>query len=359
MSIELQKLVNINIQAHKQTVSVGTRGIVTLLYNSNSYPSLTNDTVYESAADIKSSDNETLKRYLKIFFDLGGDKVILKEYEPGAESEKSIFNVVKSLPNEYILITVLTDALDTVEEIYSLGQFFENAYGINEKLFLGRTNEVPTLKLKNVAMKYCSHETPCHGIEMAMAAYLSRINVYEPNSVQDYMFTREISNYINIEDTVNAYDEVVKFANVNVDLNGVCRNLGGNCTDGSDLVNNFVRIVLHQTLTEKLINLLSEKIKGNSGISKIYSVITSELNKYLISGYISTDKIWTDEDYEVIDISGKKYTIISKNTPLINGYLIKVLPYSSSLYNHSTPPIYIILADSYGIRKIEISGEII
>ena len=48
---------------------------------------------------------------------------------------------------------------------------------------------------------------------------------------------------------------------------------------------------------------------------------------------------------------------------LKNGYIVKILPISSlsstDKSNHSTPPIYIIIADQYGIRKITINGEII
>ena len=55
--------------------------------------------------------------------------------------------------------------------------------------------------------------------------------------------------------------------------------------------------------------------------------------------------------------------LIEKNTPLTLGYRVVVLPYSSlsedDKQNHKCPPIYIFLAESYGIRSITINGEVI
>ena len=53
-------------------------------------------------------------------------------------------------------------------------------------------------------------------------------------------------------------------------------------------------IVLHQTVTDRLLTLLAQKIKGNAGVSAIYTTIAGELNRYVTNGYLSTDKVWTD-----------------------------------------------------------------
>ena len=104
------------------------------------------------------------------------------------------------------------------------------------------------------------------------------------------------------------------------------------------------------------------KLKNNDGVGKIYATICSELANYRTCGYLSTDKTWTDPTMKV-NVNGKTYTIIEEGTPLINGYKVTVLPLASLSQNdiilHKAPPIYIIIADQYGIRSITVNGEII
>ena len=90
--------------------------------------------------------------------------------------------------------------------------------------------------------------------------------------------------------------------------------------------------------------------------------ICSELERYKNAGYLTTDKIWTNEDLK-ISRNGVTYTIVEKGTPLTNGYIVTILPMTAltdeERAERSAPPIYVILADQYGIRKMTISGEII
>ena len=215
----------------------------------------------------------------------------------------------------------------------------------------------PILSLTIQPVKY----SDILGAEMTIAAYLTKIDVYKENSVRDYMFTQETITAENISDSDY---ELTTANNLNVDVNlaDAVRNLGGNCKNGSDLTNTFVKIVLHQTLTEKLVSLLTTKLKNEDGISKIYATIVQELENYRTCGYLTTDKIWTDEDY-TITYNSTSYTIIEKGTALTTGYFVKVLPMSSltdaDKIARKTPPIYVIIADQYGIRKITISGEVI
>ena len=196
---------------------------------------------------------------------------------------------------------------------------------------------------------------------MTIAAYLSQIDVYGIDTIYDYAFTQES---ITAEDLTDTEYGTLNSNNVNVDiaLANATRNCGGNCTDGADIVNNFVRIILHQTLTDRLLNLLTTKLKNSTGVSKIYTVMTDELEKYKMSGYLTIDKIWTKDTLK-IEYNGTAYTIIEQGTPLINGYFIKVLPLSSLTESdklaHKAPLIYVIIADQYGIRKITINGDVI
>ena len=199
------------------------------------------------------------------------------------------------------------------------------------------------------------------GAEMTIAAYLSRVNVYRTNTVADYMFTQEALTDEKVDDTTfgSILDENM---NVDVYLAGAVRNMGGNLKNGADLINSYVKIILHQTLTERLLDLLTTKINGARGLAQIYATVAQELEAYRSCGYLTTDKVWTDEDLTTT-YNGQTYTIITKGTPLLLGYSIKILPLSSLTLvdktERKTPPIYIIIADQYGIRKITINGEVI
>ena len=119
----------------------------------------------------------------------------------------------------------------------------------------------------------------------------------------------------------------------------------------------FMLICLHQTLTERLTELLVTKIKYNqSGLAQISAVLNKELQKYVDNGYLTTNKTWSEED-----LYYRGVLIIKKNTPLLLGYKYVILPFSTlsdtERQENALPEIYILIADSYGIRKINISGK--
>ena len=194
-----------------------------------------------------------------------------------------------------------------------------------------------------------------------MAAYLSGIDVYGVSTVNDYMYTAES---IDEEVLTDELYETLSLNNINVDtyFAGNVRDLGGNLKNGADLTNSYVRIILHQTLTDRLLELLVTKIKNVDGVGKIYATISKELENYRSCGYLSTDKVWTDKTITVT-ANGKQYTIIEEGTPLTNGYFVQILPMSALTENdraaRKAPPIYVIIADQYGIRAITVNGEII
>ena len=88
----------------------------------------------------------------------------------------------------------------------------------------------------------------------------------------------------------------------------------------------------------------------------------NELAKYLNSNYLTTDKAWKAEDLTIVK-NNKEYTIITKGTALLQGYKVVILPLYSlteqEKQERKAPYIYVILADSYGIRKVAINGEVI
>lgn len=360
MSIDLKRFVNIDIRPHLVSSVSGTRDTIVLF---TAYGTENNTREINSLADAQTyyGEDATTLAYLTMYFNNGGIKALVYE---GIAIANLTNELISGLDNKYICIAYagasneLSDVYTKLSAIASTRALDTDIYGINEKLILARTETVAnTDNIKNLVVKYST----VLGAEMTIAAYLSKINVYRINSIFDYAFTQE---NITAETLTDSNFGTIMENNMNVDvkLSGINRNCGGNNKDGQDLVNNYVRIILHQTLTEKLVNLLTQKIKNTSGLSKIYTVISQELENYLNAGYLTTDKIWTDDDY-VITRGGSQYTIISKGTALTNGYVIQILPLSSLTSEekaaHSTPPIYVVIADQYGIRKITINGEVI
>lgn len=378
--IDLRNFVDININPHEPSEIISTRDTIVLF---TPYGTLGEINTYSNLSEAveKYAEGSTTYKYLKSYFDNGGIKV---EVHEGIGYDSLTVDIIKDLPNNLICITCLAEDED-IEDCYSslkglandiIEAVDENGkkifYGINEKIIIARTFDytvdyetkevtVDLDKIKNFAVKF-SEQT---GAEMTIAAYLSQIDVNAENSIFDYAFTEEKIEAENLLSNIaNSLYEAIINANMNIDiyLAGEVRNCGGNCKDGYDLTNSYVRIILHQTLTDQLIQLLTQKIKGQDGISKIYTVIAQELEKYKNCGYLTTDKIWTDKPL-VIEYNKQVYTIVRKGDALLNGYIIKVLPMSSlteeDKKSNSIPPIYVIIADQYGIRKITINGEVI
>lgn len=376
--IDLKQFVDINIKSHVTTAVNGIRDTV-VLYSPDGDLGTVKE--FSSLSEVTYLQNTTTYAYLKQFFDNGGVKV--RVYE-GINYSSVTKEMITKLPNDYICIIAAAQDSDKEECYVAMKNLAvslntdSTIYGINEKLIITSTKvEISSLtgadysaSVKNLIVKYSN----VLGAEMTVAAYLTQIKIDETDSVKDYAFTQEILSTYNQDDskwTITSGENItnsdyiaLQNANINVDveLANAVRNCGGNCKDGTDIVNNFVRIILHQTLTTQLINLLAQKIKSTTGVSKLYTVIAQELERYLNCGYLTTDKVWLDSDLKVIR-NNVAYTIISKGDALTNGYSIKILPMSSlsdsEKAQHKAPPIYIIIADQYSIRQITINGEVI
>jgi len=294
---------------------------------------------------------------------------------------KTLSDIVTSLDNIYIVICSNQKA-STIKNLNNMINKpvdpDDNLKGIESKLFLScidATNvevkdipsELYTKNYNGLILKYGTL-----GSEMSIAAYLTNINVFAANSIKDYDFSIEKIDYTYtnsgnevvevkgtlVDDDTDAKTLLKTNINFNGELVGEVRALGGNDTNGNDFVNEFMLILLHQTLTEQLVNLLTSKIKYNStGLSLIGATIARELQKYVTNGYLTTDKTWDDEDLVYNGI-----TIITKNTPLKIGYKYVVMPFSTlsveERKDHKLPTIYILIADSYSIRKITIEGTV-
>lgn len=416
-SVDIRNFVDINIINKKETVEINsTRDTVILFTLDDSFiPVSTTNNGYKEYSSLEEMEAVTgfnaawklksVYQYAKVFFENGGVKLLLADPNVIGDTHLTemhwydILPYVKELPNEIIVVAV--DQLDIDENtnlslMAGLANEYSKStvngfkvYGINEKYFLSFSKNIPvsgtvgymneagtseiTVKLvevPNLALKIAnsrySDDIPYQvGTEMTIAAYLSQIDVYKPNSIKDYAFTQEIVSTdfgasFNINTMVK--NVITKHANISVDINGIIRNIGGDLTTGEDLVNKYVLIILHQTLSQRVMEVLTQKLKGNDAITAIYAAMSRELNRYLSSGYLTTDKAWTNNDLTIVK-NNITYTLITKGTALVQGYKITILPYASltsaEISEHKVPYIYVVLADSYNIRKATIYGETI
>ena len=363
--IDVKNFVDINIVHHQPSTIDATRDTIALFTNDGNAGTINTISSATDAA-AKYSNFPNTKAYLDMYFANGGIKADVFE---GINYTDITNDYLKQLDNKYICICFVNGDKNLIQTIYNYFKQLmvtretdKDVYGINEKIILcATTDNSDATKVKNFAVKYTNSENPVIGCEMTIAAYMSQTNVYGLNTIWDYAFTKES---ITAENLDNDTFETIVANNMNVDvlLANAIRNCSGNLKDCSDLINEYVRIILHQTLTDSLLNLLTQKIKGSSGVSKIYTTISEELEKYLNSGYLTTDKVWTDKTL-TISKNGVNYTIIEEGTPIVNGYYISILPITSLTPEekaaHKTPSIYGIIADQYGIRNITINGEVI
>lgn len=354
MAISIKRFVDVNIKTFQSGSTVGTRGTI-LLCSAEAVEDVTVTNMTEANQQLDGM-TDTLAA-LKVYFDNGGVAARVVPLD------------VSTLGSEYAYFTednVVVCYVGTgVTYAYVKGECVnyhaqESVYGSNCKIFCARFPVTDIASIDTASVPFLAAKVSgTDGAEMTIAAYLSKVNVYSPDSIYDYMFTPET---LTPEDqlTDNQYGSIItNNANVDITIAGAVRDCGGNCKDGADLINTFCLIVLHQTLTAQIVSLLAQKIKNNTGVSKIYSVVSQELARYATSGYLTTDKAWTENDL-VVTYNSQTFTIIEKGTALPDGYAVRILPASAltaaDKAAHKAPPIYVVIATQYGIRVVTVNG---
>jgi hypothetical protein len=368
MDINIKRFVDIDIQQHVASTISSIRDTAVLMTTEGTAGSKVFSSIDELTKDKTYGGFAKAVAYAKLFFNNGGIKL---DIHCAIANADGIVSEIKTLPNSEIVVaytgdyTVMKEAAEKMTANEGTTGNISAVYGISQKILIARTtaeNVKDNTGIDNFAVKVSTIQ----GAEMTIAAYLTKIQIYGTDTIQDYAFTVESFTDEQKTSIVNDDDLLGKVLdnnmNVDMELAGAIRNLGGNLTNGDDLVNQYTLIVLHQTVTDRLVSLLTQKLKGNSGINAIYTTIAGELNRYVTNGYLSTDKTWT-KPTKTISYNGNNYTLIKQKTPLTLGYKIVVLPLNSLSDEDKAlrkcPPVYIFLADSYGIRNITINGEVI
>lgn len=376
--INQNNFINININYIKEYSSLSTRPVTVLLDDSTTgsiQPKDINDKYYKSldefVADIENSDTDTsyasgqLYKMVALYFKNGGQQLHYIKYSEASGTNTSE-GKIKSLNSDEIIVTgCFTDRTKLISIATSINK---SLTGIDEKFFI-ISKDASTINTQPTALNNLAIKIGSAGIEMTIAAYLSKINI-DTSTIQDYCFTNEYlgdSNnevlYINDVIDDNSVFVSIKEKNIyNVDIKCIAsiRNYGGNTANQQDLVNYYVKIILCQTLTDKLLNLLMQKLKySTSSLALVSATIINELNRYKRAGYISTDKTWDKGDqYD----ASNTYLVLANNTPLTLGYSFSILPLSSLTADdkaaHKLPEIYVFIADTYSIRQITFTGNI-
>nr|DAD96467.1 MAG TPA: Protein of unknown function (DUF3383) [Myoviridae sp. ctj3P51] len=220
--------------------------------------------------------------------------------------------------------------------------------GIQQKIIIGVDLEYTSVDSANLKEGFAVCTTWCAGA--AMAAYLTNINLDLADSVKDFNFTA-IKGFTPSDEAVSLTDKVTVVAY----LAGAYRAIGGEDVIGNSITNIFMKIVLTQTLTNRLLSLLMSKIKLDmSGIASVKTVCANVLKQFVNNGYISTDKAWTEPD---LYVDGE--LVAAENTPLVDGYKIHVSAITqTNIQNHQIPPVYILYGDQVSVRKIVVTGEV-
>lgn len=394
MAIGITNFVNINIEKLQRTIDSGTRPTVVVyeVPSSAIEDLLTGDenpgagtfedlilvgassdynTFYEpSGEETKRIKDSNVKQYARIFFQNGGVRLIFtaRSLTALSDSEYKKENLQNIIWVQYNLDgRPKADYKDGNNPI-SLKDLIGT--GIYSKLLIYRSGSAVSAagglpkEIENVKSSVIIKTSDIVGAEMTVAAYLSKMKVYD--KVADYDFTEEfgvredLSNLLDnsIDNPTNDRPVVIGFP-VNLEMQvGTNKylNVGGNTFAGTPLVEQFVTTVLTQTLTDKVFDVLSTKLVGQRGLAAIRTAISAELDRYVNSGFLTTDKVWASNDL-IIDNPlnpGHPETIITKNTPLASGYYIHLFKLS---LDRQAAYAFILLPTVKGIRYIKIDGR--
>lgn len=391
MAINITDFVNINIEKLQRVVDSGSRptvvvyevpdAAITDLYKPaetglDTYKDLilvgaSSDykTFYELDGGVTkritgTGDGNTVAQYARIFFQNGGVKLIFTAKSLTALSDSEYRK--ENLQN-IIWVRYNTDGepgvdYPNVEDPLTIDQKVDFlkyliGTGIYSKLLIFRCRPDVALPVEltkdGINSSVIIKKSKVPGAEMTIAAYLSKMKVYD--KVADYDFTEEFSVNEDLSDSLEPGEEKTFNFEMKTGTNKYL-NIGGNTLAMTSLVEQFVTIVLTQTLTDKVFNVLSTKLVGQKGLAAIRTAISAELDRYVNSGFLTTDKVWTSNDLIVDNplSPGHPETIITKNTPLASGYyihLFKLVPSGQAAY------AFILLPTVKGIRYIKIDGR--
>lgn len=375
--IDIRNFVNINIQPSKITSVSGTRPKVMVFGDANAENDIVitgansnYDTFYNGTTEVKLSGDELT--YAQIFFKNGGSYLTFT-----SKTADALFvdDNKKSLEDTIIFVKYSKDGetslVDTSKEEGNFGNFDDwTTKGIYEKILIYRMTSasIGADTFKNAtAQNVCVKVSDKLGYEMTIAGYLSHIDCYKADSIADYDFTQEYGVEEDLSDTLTSEvkdGESLQDIHYNFEMlvGGNYLNIGGNAIGSNgyhksfSIVERYVTIILTQNLTEAVFNALSTKISGDRGLGTIRTAMCAELDRYVESGFLITDKVWMNDDLvmaNAVDSTLPNETIITKNTPISNGYWVHIFRLSK---DDRKAYAFVILTTRKGIRYVKVDG---
>lgn len=352
MSIDIRNFVNVNIDRNVKLTISGSRPEVMLFSAKSKLTLVGSNSDYTkfykedySEATVNTSDLP----YVKYFFMNGGCKLTLT-----TEALPTTQSGLEAISNDVVVLASTATITSTTLAL------FDKLEGIHQKIFVMRQEATTTAPTSSnfIACKLSSNA----GSEMTIAAYLSQIKFYENASPVDYCFTKEslVTNEDKSSDITADSDTLIKTPyNFNIKIGDNYYNVGGNTTNGEDLVEQYGLIVMQQDLTTSVFKTLSTKISGQKGLAAIRTSISEVMDMFVESGFLTTEKVWTSSDLVLpnkADGSKPNETIITKNTPISNGYYIHMFKISGDLRKAYA---VIVVATNKGIRYVIVDGKAI
>lgn len=340
------------------------------------------ESVYVEVDEDKLLGNKTLYDYAKTFFENGGVRLTIVSGKVEGLTKDTIKKVIGQTPIIFAELGFDNEKDNTNESPLakiakllngkdSEGKTNENAVkGVYQKIFAYREDIVdgditPATIADDESSPFIVRKISGKvGAEMAICAYLSKISVYENGSIADYDFTEEYGIEEDLAPRIAENgNEDKSLANITYNfemkVSGRYINIGGNAIDGEDLVEQFVIIILQQTVSVQVMNALTAKLIGQKGTNALYSAVSAELYRYVNSGFLVTDRVWTRPTLSMPNLADTNLTpetVIEKNTPLLSGFAIHVFSLST---DRRSAYIVIILPTAKGIRYVQIDGKAI
>lgn len=382
MAVKLNNFVNVHITKDTPTSSRMSRVVAYISDGVSANPDITSqDNIYYSLAQVLdargSAEGETfykegsdVYKACQVFFSCGGQ--CIKLIHTGA-GDASYEEAVKNLPLNIIAFgcakfvqgdtnkglsesgrKTIINYLDTLESLDGTAcrkLFVTNIDSVDDLSSLGASNNL-----------ICKYATTGDGYDfMSVLAYLSKVDVEYPETLADYCFTKETSLPTQTFNDPDWKDFGNKL-NVVLDIfGGTPINFGGNTAAGTDLIEEYVVIMIAQEIAQVQLQLLQTKLTSIDAITKVHSGLISVLEEYYNAGFL-VESIYQGETISRVK-NEENYTILNKDEVITGGYHIVILPLNSRTVEevnaHKLSEVHVILSTNKGIRYINTEGKVV
>lgn len=399
MAVDISKVVSVDfnvvqsesaLASYENTVDIVISGDTT---GTHTY------TTYEEAI---ATDYANRKYDAYMYFYLGGKKLTcLTVSTTDGASVEGVYNAllnykkeVSNTSNDFICVCVSACSFigGTVGNLQSFMHMINTAVAPNKMLVLNSTNNASTVNgtvtsIHNLIYKYYKARTVTGGLiedegeptatcsaELTIAAYLSKINITQANSMRDYCFTDE-SSIINLESTnftvtlvpTNVtsaqYDDYKEYLNFVDKIGNQYVNFGGDTVLGTSILSEWGAIASENGCVYAVLSVMLQKqYLTDGGLTNILAAINTTLADYVNNGFLETNSTYTGQT-RYKNYNNQAYVLVANGQELPNGYTITSIPMSRlSLADRQArkfTPIFIYMQTMGGAREVEITGDIL